>query len=156
MDTQGTYNDDYNLRREEGSSQIASACLGEEQSGGMTIQNVFLTAPDKDIMSVLERLPVVREIPWRKAPDMVPPHIEERLQHRAAILLAERGLIAEKSCDVCARGSGIFSACVVLNKLFNGSCASCHYNSQGNLCSLRRSGMYLSTILVETIFSVLC
>jgi len=155
MDVQGSYEDGLHPRREEGESKVDSdsdpACLRDEQSNGLTNQYAFLTVSeeDRDKLKMLESLPVVRSIPWRKAPERELVPKDERMQVRAGILLVQKGLIAEKPCDVCARGGGVFSSCVVLNKLFMGSCATCKYSSHEHLCSLREYGMYQCTIVAE-------
>jgi hypothetical protein len=41
-------------------------------------------------------------------------------------------------CAHCAPGSGVFAECVTVDGLFGGSCANCHYGSEGACCSFRK------------------
>lgn len=49
------------------------------------------------------------------------------------------GQVHASGCTHCAGGSGVWSACVVAPGFFGGSCANCHYGSEGSRCSLRRA-----------------
>ena len=45
---------------------------------------------------------------------------------------------AADPCTHCASGSGVFAQCVTVEGLFSGSCANCHYGSEGARCSFRK------------------
>ena len=65
-----------------------------------------------------------------------------RTANREAVLAQAVGHVVEPSCRHCARGEGPFSSCIQVevdnHPLLKGSCASCHANSTGQRCSLRR------------------
>lgn len=54
-----------------------------------------------------------------------------------AALSQARGVVAAQPCTSCARGGGPFTECVVLAGQLLGSCANCHYGSEGARCSFR-------------------
>jgi hypothetical protein len=41
-------------------------------------------------------------------------------------------------CTHCTSSSGVFTQCVTVAGLFTGSCANCHYGSEGARCSFRK------------------
>ena len=48
------------------------------------------------------------------------------------------GQVAAQGCTHCAGGFGAWVVCVVVPGFFGGSCANCHYGSEGSRCSLRK------------------
>jgi hypothetical protein len=60
---------------------------------------------------------------------------------RPSNLEAELGQIVGQArnfqCAHCTRGSGVWTVCVVVPGFFHGSCANCHYGSEGARCSFR-------------------
>lgn len=42
------------------------------------------------------------------------------------------------ACLHCAGGSGVWTECVTVSGLLTGSCANCHYGSEGARCSFRK------------------
>ena len=48
------------------------------------------------------------------------------------------GQVHASGCTHCAGGSGTWTVCVVVAGFFGGSCANCHYGSEGARCSLRK------------------
>ncbi len=61
---------------------------------------------------------------------------------RPANLEAELGQYTSQvhatGCTHYASGSGVWTVCVVVAGFFSGSCANCHYGSEGARCSLRK------------------
>ena len=62
---------------------------------------------------------------------------------RPSNLEAELGQIVGQArnlrpCVHCTRGQGVWMVCVVVAGFFGGSCANCHYGSEGARCSLRK------------------
>jgi hypothetical protein len=62
---------------------------------------------------------------------------------RPSNLEAELGQIVGQArnlrpCVHCIRGQGVWTVCVVVAGFFGGSCANCHYGSEGARCSLRK------------------
>jgi hypothetical protein len=55
-------------------------------------------------------------------------------------LMAQRTGTAHpnRPCLHCAGGAGVWTECVTVNGLFGGSCANCHYGSEGARCSFRK------------------
>jgi len=47
-------------------------------------------------------------------------------------------LPAGGQCRHCVGGHGPWRVCVVVGGCFGGSCANCHYNSEGQRCSFRK------------------
>lgn len=47
------------------------------------------------------------------------------------------GQVNAVPCQHCARGFGVWTQCVSVAGFFRGSCANCHYGSEGARCSLR-------------------
>ncbi|KAF4635050.1 hypothetical protein G7Y89_g3046 [Cudoniella acicularis] len=88
----------------------------------------------------LRALPEVRSsIPWRPGQELGPEKAIDspRVQQRGAILLIQRGKVADAPCTHCASGYGRFSQCITLEPWFQGACATCVFTSKGNKCSLR-------------------
>lgn len=54
-----------------------------------------------------------------------------------AALAQARGRVAGQPCASCVRGGGPFTECVVVAGQLSGSCANCHYGSEGARCSFR-------------------
>ena len=48
------------------------------------------------------------------------------------------GKVNVPECTHCAGGSGPWTLCVSVAGHFRGSCANCHYGSEGARCSLRK------------------
>ncbi|KAE9367799.1 hypothetical protein N431DRAFT_429112 [Stipitochalara longipes BDJ] len=48
------------------------------------------------------------------------------------------GQVQTPGCTHCARGFGVWTVCVAVPGFLNGSCANCHYGSEGKRCSLRK------------------
>lgn len=48
------------------------------------------------------------------------------------------GQVSTPTCTHCAGNAGVWSLCVVVAGHFKGSCANCHYGSEGARCSLRK------------------
>jgi len=66
-----------------------------------------------------------------------------RIANREAILAQAVGDEEGTPCIHCGKGEGVFTSCVRVCieddlHLLKGSCASCHANSLGSRCSLRR------------------
>ncbi|KAI6081767.1 hypothetical protein F4821DRAFT_18579 [Hypoxylon rubiginosum] len=59
-----------------------------------------------------------------------------RVHHEAAYA-AMTGIVLppERACTMCKSNRGMFQQCIVLPGYLDGSCAGCHYNSDGNGCS---------------------
>jgi hypothetical protein len=55
-----------------------------------------------------------------------------------AVLAQSTGQINDPECAHCAQGSGVWASCVSVPGSSLGSCANCHYNNEGNRCSLRK------------------
>ena len=62
-----------------------------------------------------------------------------------AILAYTRGalLTSTKSCKECKAQTKPFASCVIVEGMFQGSCAGCHYNSLGIKCSFRASKYFI-------------
>jgi hypothetical protein len=41
-------------------------------------------------------------------------------------------------CMHCTAGSGVWTECITVDGMFTGSCANCHYGSEGTRCSFRK------------------
>lgn len=54
-----------------------------------------------------------------------------------ALLGQYTGQVNAAACTHCAGGAGSWTECVSVPGFFGGSCASCHYGSEGSRCSLR-------------------
>lgn len=48
------------------------------------------------------------------------------------------GQVQPLGCTHCVGGSGTWTQCVVVPGFFGGSCANCHYGSEGSRCSFRK------------------
>ena len=48
-----------------------------------------------------------------------------------------RVLFGDQACQECINKTRPFACCVIMDGMFQGSCAGCHYNSLGLKCSLR-------------------
>lgn len=64
-------------------------------------------------------------------------NLTARAANVESALAQARGVVAAQPCTSCARGGGPFSECVVLAGQLLGSCANCHYGSEGARCSFR-------------------
>jgi hypothetical protein len=94
----------------------------------------------------LSQLPMQRSLPWREGQELPPERStgSPRVQQRGACLLATRGNINDRPCDLCAAGLGRFTHCITLGNWFQGACSSCIFTSKGNRCSARlQRGMWL-------------
>jgi Protein of unknown function (DUF3716) len=65
------------------------------------------------------------------------PLILTRSPNVEAILAQVRGTEEPEPCMSCIRRGGPFAQCVTVNGWMRGSCANCHYGSEGPRCSLR-------------------
>jgi len=63
--------------------------------------------------------------------------LASRAQNVEAALAQARGTVAAQPCASCVRGGGPFIECVVVAGQLGGSCANCHYGSEGARCSFR-------------------
>ncbi len=61
----------------------------------------------------------------------------DRPSNREAYLGQCCGVVSATSCTHCSRSLGPWTECVVVAGLFGGSCANCHFGSEGVRCSLR-------------------
>jgi hypothetical protein len=75
------------------------------------------------------RVPVLR--PGRTTNPARPANLEAKLGQFT-------GQVHASGCTHCAGGSGVWTVCVVVAGFFGGSCANCHYGSEGARCSLRK------------------
>ena len=94
----------------------------------------------------LSQLPMQRPLPWREGQELPPERStgSPRVQQRGACLLATRGNVNDRPCDLCAAGLGRFTRCITLGNWFQGACSSCIFTSKGNRCSSRlQRGMWL-------------
>ena len=95
-------------------------------------------------MRALRPLPRVRGVSLRWAPGLggAPGvyrgvRLEARAPNAEAALAQSRGTIAPQACASCVRGGGPFTECVLVAGQLRGSCANCHYGSEGARCSFR-------------------
>jgi hypothetical protein len=77
----------------------------------------------------VRRVPVLR--PGRTTNPARPANLEAELGQFT-------GQVHAAGCTHCAGGSGVWTVCVVVAGFFGGSCANCHYGSEGARCSLRK------------------
>jgi hypothetical protein len=85
------------------------------------------------IMAALSLLAVVRAPvlrPNRTTNPARPTNLEAELGQLT-------GQVQVPMCTHCVGGSGPWTECVVVAGFFLGSCANCHYGSEGHRCSLR-------------------
>jgi hypothetical protein len=75
------------------------------------------------------RVPVLR--PGRTTNPRRPANLEAELGQFT-------GQVHASGCTHCAGGAGVWTVCVVVAGFFGGSCANCHYGSEGARCSLRK------------------
>jgi hypothetical protein len=75
------------------------------------------------------RVPVLR--PGRTPNPARPSNLEAELGQFV-------GQARATECTHCAKESGVWTVCVVVAGFFGGSCANCHYGSEGGRCSLRK------------------
>lgn len=61
-----------------------------------------------------------------------------RPSNMEALLGQVVGQVNPTACTHCAGGAGVWTLCVSVNGFFAGSCANCHYGSEGVRCSLRQ------------------
>jgi Protein of unknown function (DUF3716) len=73
--------------------------------------------------------------------------VTTRAANLEAFLGHVTGQVQVPQCHHCSTGSGVWMQCVVVPGLFSGSCANCHYGSEGARCSLRKL-IFLSCPLV--------
>ncbi|KAI1751708.1 hypothetical protein F4782DRAFT_503985 [Xylaria castorea] len=70
-----------------------------------------------------------------------------RSNNLLAALIQATGVLADKPCDGCLRGTGLFVGCVIprdpehQTSIF-GVCANHYYNSNGLLCTLANPSMF--------------
>ncbi|KAI0195385.1 hypothetical protein EV127DRAFT_420833 [Xylaria flabelliformis] len=82
-----------------------------------------------------------------------------RANNLVAALIQATGILAEKPCDGCKRGSGLFAGCVIPREpehqsLVYGVCANHYYNSNGLLCTFctsRPAEEYLADPVLKAI-----
>ena len=74
------------------------------------------------------RVPVLR--PGRTSNPARPSNLEAEFGQAT-------GQVRVPRCTHCAGGSGVWTECVVVAGFFGGSCANCHYGSEGGRCSFR-------------------
>jgi hypothetical protein len=74
------------------------------------------------------RVPVLR--PGRTSNPARPSNLEAEFGQAT-------GQVRVARCTHCAGGSGVWTECVVVAGFFGGSCANCHYGSEGARCSFR-------------------
>lgn len=60
-----------------------------------------------------------------------------RASNMEAALVQSTGQVQLVPCAHCGRGYGPWSGCVAAAGFLTGSCANCHYGSEGSRCSLR-------------------
>lgn len=69
----------------------------------------------------------------------------DRAANFEALLVQRVGEQQAPACSHCRSGYGPWTLCVTSNGLLSGSCANCHYNSEGSRCSFR---MLIPTYLI--------
>jgi hypothetical protein len=69
--------------------------------------------------------------------------LDKRAVNQEAAMAQLRGQVCADACEHCKKGSGPFESCVVLRGFFKGSCANCHYGSEGKRCSFRPGSKWL-------------
>jgi hypothetical protein len=74
------------------------------------------------------RVPVLR--PGRTSNPARPSNLEAEFGQAT-------GQVRVPGCTHCVGGSGVWTECVVVAGFFGGSCANCHYGSEGGRCSFR-------------------
>jgi hypothetical protein len=88
------------------------------------------------------RVPVLR--PGRTSNPARPSNLEAEFGQAT-------GQVRVPRCTHCAGGSGVWTECVVVAGFFGGSCANCHYGSEGGRCSFRMYNQpftgYLRTVI---------
>lgn len=84
------------------------------------------------------RVPVLR--PGRTSTRTRPSNLEAEFGQATGQVRAPR-------CAHCARGSGCWTECVVVAGFFGGSCANCHYGSEGARCSFRMYNQHFTGYL---------
>lgn len=56
-----------------------------------------------------------------------------------AVMAQHAGTVhPHRPCGHCASGAGVWTECVTVTGLLLGSCANCHYGSEGARCSFRK------------------
>jgi hypothetical protein len=109
-------------------------------------------ARSKTAMWLQQHLQIRRELSWRKPMSI---NFRGHTTFPEAGLLQLLGTPNTRSCTRCQNGAGPFSQCVSFHEPlsdelpnhpadmplpYGGSCANCHWNGQGSLCSLRPGG----------------
>lgn len=126
-----------------GSSENPPLVLGKLTAGQITDQllrdAVYSIVKDSGAITKLKTLTTVRKVVLRagiKALNLT------RNPNREAVIAQAVGSTVQARCSHCSRGEGAFTECVQATVdgelLLQGSCASCHANSTGTRCSLRR------------------
>ncbi|KAK4151274.1 hypothetical protein C8A00DRAFT_17312, partial [Chaetomidium leptoderma] len=99
-----------------------------------------LTKPSKNVTELLKAAPV-RELSFNLTKTGQPRTLTlNRTYNFEAALMQLTGVEAEDQYDTCKKHTGPFATCVVSDICSGGSCASCHYNSEGKRCSFRKEG----------------
>ena len=104
-----------------------------EFPGALATRAEALPAGPSAAMTALAALPRVRGIVLRPSRAVN----WARGVNQEAVLAQTRGAPPPTPCASCARGAGPFTTCVVVAERLGGSCANCHYGSEGTRCSLR-------------------
>ncbi|CZT06984.1 uncharacterized protein RAG0_12555 [Rhynchosporium agropyri] len=95
-----------------------------------------LPAVTTDAMIRLSALPALRPAVERQKSTMKPFQPGRSGNHEPR-LLQMVGVLQDPPCYHCATGYGRYTECVALLKYFDGTCASCHYGSEGKRCTIR-------------------
>jgi hypothetical protein len=66
-----------------------------------------------------------------------------------ALLGQTVGQVNAVQCGHCQAGSGLWTECVSVAGFFSGSCANCHYGSEGARCSLRKYSITISWLFTD-------
>ncbi|OBT60046.1 hypothetical protein VE03_10359 [Pseudogymnoascus sp. 23342-1-I1] len=98
--------------------------------------NTGSNPPDTTALTALRTIPDVRNLDFRRLDMAHFPNLERPVNMEAAVGFMV-GELVEPPCAHCSAGRGQFPLCVRVAGFFGGSCASCHYGSEGARCSLR-------------------
>ncbi|RHZ63994.1 DUF3716 domain-containing protein [Aspergillus thermomutatus] len=88
-------------------------------------------------MEALGQKTAVREPVWRATYDPEESFNLGRFVNWEALQVQCIGAVTASPCEHCRRGYGPWAQCVMLQGYLRGSCANCHYNSDGARCSFR-------------------
>lgn len=100
-------------------------------------------------------LPAVRKLDFRHDADgkVSLKHLNKDSRNTAA-WVQTRGTVATTACARCLRGCGPFETCVVLEidgvRPIGATCANCHFNGEGHVCSFRSVPAEISDDEVDT------